>query len=314
MDVHARLKAILNSPSYVLPEEDTELLKRPEMRPVRMQLELQKPESFLRREDIHSTVVVFGGTQIFERPVAEQRLADAKADLAKRPADETRKRLVAVAERMLAKSRFYDDAREFARIVSTECQQKETGEYVIVTGGGPGIMEAANRGAYDAGAKSIGFNITLPEEQTPNPYITPELCFQFHYFALRKMHFLLRAKAVVLFPGGFGTLDELFDALTLRQTHRMQVIPIILFGEAYWRQVIGFDFLADEGVIADAHLELFQFAETPEHAWRMIKKFHGGLRELPGGRATGPRTDAQEDDRRYGPDRIVVNGGQNGNA
>lgn len=146
---------------------------------------------------------------------------------------------------------------------------------MITTGGGPGVMEAANRGAYDVGAKSIGLNITLPHEQTPNPYITPELCFQFRYFALRKMHFLLRAKALVVFPGGFGTLDELFDALTLRQTQRMQAIPIILFGKEYWRRVIDFQFLADEGVIADEHLDLIDFAETPEEAWEIITKFHG---------------------------------------
>ena len=164
--------------------------------------------------------------------------------------------------------------RKFAQLVSQTCQLDGQCDYVITTGGGPGIMEAANRGAHDVGAKSIGLNITLPAEQVPNPYITPNLCFQFHYFALRKMHFLMRAKALVVFPGGFGTLDELFDALTLRQTHRMQQIPIILFGRDYWSHVIDFQFLADEGVIADEHLDLIAYAETPEEAWNIICQFH----------------------------------------
>ena len=163
---------------------------------------------------------------------------------------------------------------QFARLVSQRCQIDGQCDYVIITGGGPGIMEAANRGAHDVGAKSIGLNITLPLEQVPNPYITPNLCFQFHYFALRKMHFLMRAKALVVFPGGFGTLDELFDALTLRQTRRMQEIPIILFGREYWNRVIDFQFLADEGVIADEHLALISYAETPEEAWHIIARFH----------------------------------------
>jgi uncharacterized protein (TIGR00730 family) len=145
---------------------------------------------------------------------------------------------------------------------------------VIVTGGGPGIMEAGNRGAHETGGKSVGLNISLPAEQAPNPYITPELCFQFHYFAMRKMHFLLRAKALIVFPGGFGTLDELFDALTLRQTRRMQEIPIILFGREYWSKVIDFRFLADEGVIADEHQDLISYAETPREAWEIITRFH----------------------------------------
>ena len=165
-------------------------------------------------------------------------------------------------------------AQEFARLVTSESQPGGTAHYVIVTGGGPGIMEAGNRGAYEAGGKSVGLNISLPAEQAPNPYITPDLCFQFHYFAMRKMHFLLRAKALIVFPGGFGTLDELFDALTLRQTHRMQEIPIVLFGREYWDEVIDFHFLADEGVIADEHLDLISYAETPSEAWDIITRFH----------------------------------------
>ena len=176
------------------------------------------------------------------------------------------------AERLLERSHYYDAAREFARLVSAKYQDGGPCDYVIVTGGGPGIMEAANRGAYDVGAKSVGLNIRLPHEQQPNPYITPDLCFQFHYFAMRKLHFLLRAKALVAFPGGFGTLDELFDALALRQTGRMQAIPIILFGREYWQRVIDFQFLADEGTVADEDLDLLDFAETAAEAWAVIQR------------------------------------------
>ncbi len=268
------LRRIQNSPSYILAERDIALLAMPELRPVRMQLELLKPELTFRDQQVQSTVVVFGGTQVVERSAGEQRLARAEAELAGDPQSPRLARKVQIARRLLEKAGYYDAAREFARLVSSTCQVDGDCDYVVVTGGGPGIMEAANRGAFDVDAKSIGLNITLPAEQHPNPYITPELCFQFHYFALRKLHFLLRAKALVVFPGGFGTLDELFDALTLRQTQRMQEIPIILYGRSYWEQVIDFRFLADEGVIADAHLELFEFAESPAEAWDSIQRFH----------------------------------------
>jgi hypothetical protein len=274
-DEQERLQKILGSPSYRLAEEDTEFLKHAELRPVRMQLELLKIEMGLNQHHINSTIVVFGGTLIVDRPAAELRLAQARQALAESPQDPSLQRAVFRAERLLAKSRFYDAAREFCSIVSRSGQVEGRADYVILTGGGPGIMEAANRGAFDAGAKSLGLNITLPEEQLPNPYITPELCFQFHYFALRKMHFLMRAKALVVFPGGIGTLDELFDALALRQTRRMQAIPIILFGREYWERVIDFPFLADEGVIADADLQLIDYAETPREAWEIIARFHG---------------------------------------
>ncbi|MEQ8788234.1 MAG: TIGR00730 family Rossman fold protein [Pirellulaceae bacterium] len=270
------LRAILESPSYRLAERDVEFLQQEELRPVRMQLELLKPEMSLSMQQIESTVVVFGGTRILEQAKAEEQVKQTRADLEKAPADALSRRAAARAERVLAKSKYYDQAREFGRLVSTMCQTDGRCDYVIVTGGGPGIMEAANRGAYDVGAKSAGLNITLPAEQTPNPYITPALCFQFHYFAMRKLHFLLRARALVVFPGGFGTLDELFDALTLRQTQRMQKIPIVLFGRDYWRRVIDFQFLADEGVIDDADLKLIQYAETAEQAWKLIADFHDG--------------------------------------
>jgi uncharacterized protein (TIGR00730 family) len=236
---------------------------------------LLKPEMTLFENGVRSTIVVFGGTQILERAESEKRLAVARAAAAANPQDRAVAREVSRLERLLAKSGYYDSAREFARIVSSTCQVDGSCDYVVVTGGGPGIMEAANRGAHDVAAKSVGLNITLPHEQIPNPYITPELCFQFHYFALRKMHFVLRAKALVVFPGGFGTLDELFEVLTLRQTKRMQAIPVILFGRDYWSRVLDFQFLADEGVIADEHLRLFEFAETPERAWEIICNFHG---------------------------------------
>ncbi len=269
------LHKILKSPSYRPAEADPAFLQRDELRPVRLQLELLKPEMLLTEHGVQSTIVVFGGTQIVEEAEARRRLKAAKVEFAKSPDKIHRKHAVHRAERILAKSGYYEAARQFGRLVSSACQSGSQYEFVIVTGGGPGIMEAANRGAYEANAKSIGMNITLPAEQMPNPYITPGLCFQFHYFALRKMHFLLRAKALVVFPGGFGTLDELFDALTLRQTQRMQEIPIILFGREYWDRVINFPFLADEGVIKEEHLKLIDYAETPEEAWGIICRFHG---------------------------------------
>lgn len=270
---------ILKSPSYQVAHEDIDFLNLPELRPVRMQLELLKPEMTLIQEGVGSTIVVFGGTQVVDREEAEERLEKAKHTAAAKPEDAVAQRAVVRAESYLAKAHYYDEAREFSRLVSSTCQVDGKCDYVVTTGGGPGIMEAANRGAYDVGAKSIGLNITLPEEQAPNPYITPELCFQFDYFALRKMHFLMRAKALVTFPGGYGTLDELFNALTLRQTQRMQAIPIILFGSEYWKQLINFQFLADEGVIRDSHLDLIQYADTAQEAWSQILDFHQETKE-----------------------------------
>ncbi len=272
-EAEENLRAILNSPSYVLAERDAALLARRELRPVRLQLELLKPELSFHEHNVESTVVVFGSTRIGEREELEKRLEVAKAALAANPSDPRSARELARTERVLAKAAYYEAAREFSRIVSTRAHNGGR-PCVVVTGGGPGIMEAANRGAFDVGAKSVGLNITLGTEQIPNPYITPDLCFQFHYFALRKLHFLLRAQALVVFPGGFGTLDEFFDAVTLRQTRRMQEIPIVMFGREYWEQVVDFQFLADEGVIEDAHLDLISFAETPEEAWNIIVNFH----------------------------------------
>ena len=273
-EVEERLKAIMEHPSYRLAYMDSDFIRSDDLRPLRLELELLKPEMFLDDLGIQSTVVVFGGTQVSPREEGEKLMAEAKAAIAAKPDDHESKRLMIRAERVLYKSRYYEECREFANLVTSYNKQFRDGEFIIKTGGGPGIMEAANRGAFEAGGKSMALNITLPFEQTPNSYITPGMCFQFNYFAIRKMHFLLRAKALVCFPGGFGTLDELFTTLTLRQTGRMQEIPIILYSKEYWDGIIDFQFLADEGVIKDSHLEIFQYTETPEETWDVIKKFH----------------------------------------
>jgi hypothetical protein len=273
-EAEARLQAILNSPTYRLAAEDVEFLDRPDLRPVRMLLELLKPEEYLTEAGVRSTIVVFGGTQVHEDESARRRLAAAEAAAAADPADQALARQLARARRNAELSKYYDAAREFARLVSSSCQIDGHCDYVVVTGGGPGVMEAGNRGAYDAGAKSIGFNITLPHEQAPNPYITPELCFQFRYFAMRKFHFLLRARGLVAFPGGFGTFDELFEVLCLRQTGRMQSVPVILYGREFWEDVLPLERLADRGLIADEHLELVEYADSPHDAWDKIQRYH----------------------------------------
>ena len=271
----ANRQAILSSPSYRLAEYDFDFLKRDDIRHVRMTLELLKTETLLRDNSVKATVVVFGSARIVPHDVAELRLKAAVEEAKRKPRDAAAKRALFRAERVLAKSHFYDEARQFGMIVSTICQIEGRNDFVIATGGGPGIMEAANRGAFDVGAKSVGFNIDLPHEQEPNPYITPDLCFRFHYFALRKFHFILRAKALVVFPGGFGTLDELFDTLCLRQTRRMQAIPIILYGREYWESLLDFSQMADEGVVDDDDLKLISYAESPAEAWKIIADFHG---------------------------------------
>lgn len=274
-ELQQRLKDIMEHPSYRLAYLDQDFIRSEDLRPLRLELELMKPEMFLDAMGIKSTVVVFGGTQVAPREEGEQQLAAAEAALAQDPDNPLAQRQLIRAKRVLYKSRYYEECREFARIVTDYNKQFRDGEFIVKTGGGPGIMEAANRGAYEAGGKSMALNITLPFEQTPNSYITPGMCFQFNYFAIRKMHFLLRAKALICFPGGFGTLDELFTTLTLRQTGRMQEIPIILYSKEYWDGIIDFQFLADEGVIDDCHLDLFQYTETPEETWNVIKDFHG---------------------------------------
>jgi len=269
-----------HSPSYIKAFEDVEFLNRDELRAVRLQLELLKPEILQNEHHIDSTIVVFGSARLLSRDEASRAMAEAQASAAAAPGDARATAAVAQAKRNLANARYYDEAREFARIVSSTCQMRNRGEYVIVTGGGPGVMEAANRGAHDVGAVSVGLNITLPFEQEPNPYITPELCFQFRYFAIRKMHFLLRAKALVAFPGGYGTFDELFETLTLVQTRKVEPLPIILFGRDFWERVVSWRVLAEEGMVSADDLGLFRYAEKAGEAWDLITRFHrdGGWR------------------------------------
>jgi uncharacterized protein (TIGR00730 family) len=261
-----------SSSSYRLAYQDEEFILRDELRPVRLQLELLKPELILQENHIESTVVVFGSARIPEPETAQARLVSAEAEYRKNKNDDTLKQKVNIARRALVNSKYYEEARKLGGLISSN-----TGKdvLVVITGGGPGIMEAANRGAHEAGIPSIGMNIVLPFEQAPNPYITPELTFQFHYFAVRKMHLLMRAKALVAFPGGYGTLDELFETLTLIQTQKVNAIPIVLFGREFWERVINFNTLVEEGMISANDLDLFQFAETAEDAWDIISQVNG---------------------------------------
>ena len=273
-DAPKRLEAILASPSYRAADDDAAFLARDELRGIRLQLDYLKPQLLLEEHQIHHTVVVFGSTRICEPGRAARRVDELTTAATAAPDDRDLARDLSVAKRILAKSRYYDVAREFGRLVGASDRRLGEHRLVVTTGGGPGIMEAANRGAYDAGAQTVGLNITLPREQFPNPYVTPDLCFRFHYFALRKLHFLLRAKALVAFPGGYGTFDELFELLTLTQTRTIKPMPIVLVGEEYWRGAIDFDYLVDEGVIDREDRNLFWFAETAEEIWDGILAWH----------------------------------------
>ncbi len=264
------VRRILRSPSYRRADEDVDFLNSGETRGVRLQIDYLKPQVQLERHGIEHTIVVFGGTRIVEPAAAHREVERLRHAVALHPEQDELGVRLARAERILEKSRYYEVARDFGRLVGEAGEGPEDCRIVIVTGGGPGVMEAANRGAYDAGAKTVGLNIDLPHEQYPNPYVTPELCFRFHYFALRKLHFLLRAKALVAFPGGLGTLDELFETLTLIQTRKIEPIPVVLVGESYWRRVFDIDFLLDEGVIDAEDRELFWFAETALDVWESI--------------------------------------------
>lgn len=266
--------AILTSSSYIPADRDTEFMQREELRPLRLGLELLKPELIQKEQGIESTIVVFGSARLQEPAVAEAALRAAETEAAAHPNDPATQRQLAVAKRRQALSKHYEIAREFAQLVSSTCQIDGRCDYVMVTGGGPGIMEAANRGAADVQAKSIGLNITLPHEQYPNPYITPELCFQFRYFAVRKMHFLIRAKALVAFPGGFGTLDELFETLTLIQTGKVTGVTVVLVGRDFWERLIDWELLIEEGLIGPHDLNLFHYAETAQEAWDLITRDH----------------------------------------
>ncbi|MBE0568140.1 MAG: TIGR00730 family Rossman fold protein [Deltaproteobacteria bacterium] len=258
------------SPSYRLAFRDHDFLLLDELRPVRLQLELLKPELILNEHNVEGTVVVFGGARIPEPEAAQEQLAQAEAAASQDPGDPSLERAVRIAGRKVHNARYYGEARRLATLIAKANKDSARFNLFVVTGGGPGIMEAANRGAHDVGAESIGLNIVLPFEQRPNPYITPELCFQFHYFAIRKMHFLMRAKALVVFPGGYGTLDELFETLTLIQTRKITPFPVLIFGKTFWEGIVNFDALVEEGVISPRDIDLFQYVETAEEAWSIL--------------------------------------------
>ncbi len=252
------------SAAYKLAFQDIDFLLREDLRPVRFQLELLKPELLLNEAKIASTMVFYGSARI---PAPEK--ADALVAAAANPQQEE------IAERLKAKSKYYEVARELAKIASrTALDDEGNRHFVVCSGGGPSIMEAANRGAIEEGVETIGLNIVLPHEQLPNRYVTPDLSFQFHYFALRKMHFLLRARAVAVFPGGYGTFDEFFELLTLVQTGKVRPLPILLFGREFWTKVVNFDALVEEGVIAPHDLDLFHWCEEAEEAWDFVCRFY----------------------------------------
>lgn len=262
------------SPAYRLAYADEDFLLRHDLRAVRLQLELLKPELLQQEQGIRSTITMFGSARIPAPEDAQAQLAEAEAHARAHPDDRDAAHQVVVARRMAANCRYYEEARRLAGIVSATCVGEQLCDFVVKTGGGPGIMEAANRGAAEVGGKSIGLNIVLPHEQAPNPYVTPELCFRFHYFAVRKMHFMIRVKALVVFPGGFGTLDELFEALTLIQTGKIEPIPVLMFGREYWDRVINFEAMMLEGMISPADRDLIRFVETAEEAWAIIASFY----------------------------------------
>jgi uncharacterized protein (TIGR00730 family) len=252
--------------AYRLAFTDVDFLLREELRPIRLQLELLKPELVQNEHGVDSTIVFFGSARVVATEVAERELADARTS--------GDARILKAAQTRLAMSRYYEEARRFAALVTRRSASLDKPIYVV-TGGGPGIMEAGNRGAFEVGGKSVGLNIVLSHEQAPNRYVTPELCFQFHYFALRKMHFLMRAIALVCFPGGFGTLDELFEVLTLVQTGKSRMRPIMLFGREFWTRLIDFELLIDTGMIAPGDVHLFHFVETAEEAWALLAAEYG---------------------------------------
>ncbi len=262
-----------SSPTYRLAYADEPFLMRDELRAVRLQLEWLKPDLVQSENGIDTTIVIFGGARFPEPDEARARLEKAENEAAADPGDE---RLAARAERarrIVGNSRYYDEARELGRLITAANGGAGQPDYVVVTGGGPGVMEAANRGAADAGGKSVGLNIALPFEQTPNAWVTPELSFQFHYFAIRKMHFLNRARGLVALPGGFGTLDELFETLTLIQTRKIKPVPVILLGREYWQRLIDFEFLVEQGAIDADDLALFEVVDTAAEAWAAIRRF-----------------------------------------
>jgi uncharacterized protein (TIGR00730 family) len=272
----AKLQELVNkSPSNKsAADDDPSFLAHPLTRGVRLQLDYYKPEVVMRENRIGGGVVVFGSARTPEPAIAKRQLEHLQSMLKAKPSSARLKADVARAKRILHNSRYYDMAREFGTLVSNEGAKRQGARLVVITGGGPGIMEAANRGAFDAKAPNIGFNISLPHEQWPNPYITPDLCFNFHYFAIRKLHFVMRAKALVAFPGGFGTLDELFEILTLVQTRKTRQRPVILVGKSFWKKVFNIEALIEEGMIDAADKELFRYAESAREAWDLILEWY----------------------------------------
>ena len=266
----AQVQAILASPSYRRADRDPDFLQRADMRGVRLMLDYLKPQTLLNEQDVAHTIVVFGSTRIPEPAIAQRAADELAVAAAASPRDSGLQRRLDIARHVAANSRYYDVARQFGRLVGLCGNKAIGGRIMVMTGGGPGIMEAANRGACDVGAQSIGLNIELPHEQYPNPYISPGLGFSFRYFAMRKLHFLLRARALVAFPGGYGTIDELFEVLTLSQTRKMSPVPVVLVGEAYWRRVFDADFLVSQGTIEPEDRDLFWYAETAADIWRDI--------------------------------------------
>ncbi|MDR6203911.1 LOG family protein [Paraburkholderia graminis] len=265
-----RVRHLVESPTYLQADEDASFLRRPEMCGVRLQLDYWKTEEQLQKLGIDETIVVYGSTRLVDRQLARRRLDHAQRALAAHPGASVNQQAVRVAARLLERSGYYDVARELGRLIGRSASSAGPWHLAVVTGGGPGIMEAANRGAYECGAPSIGLNISLPREQLPNPYLTPDLCFRFHYFAIRKLHLLERAKAAVFFPGGYGTCDELFEVLTLLQTGKIHPLPVVLVGESFWRTAIDFEFLIDEGMIAPGDTRLYRFCETAQEIWNVI--------------------------------------------
>lgn len=274
VEAEERLRAIMQHPSYAEADRDVDFLHTDATRGARLQLDYLKTEQGLADRDIRHCIVVFGSTRLREPETARRELAAAHREAAAHPGDAACEKAVRLAERRLELSRYYEVGRELGRLVGDAAQQRGDSRLAVMTGGGPGGMEAANRGAFEAGADTVGLNITLPREQYPNPYLTPGLCFQFHYFALRKLHFMKRAAAIVALPGGYGTLDELFGALTLIQTRKTAPIPVVLIGESYWKSVFDVDFLIDSGSIAEEDRELFWYAESAEETWDGICAWH----------------------------------------
>lgn len=273
-DAPARVAATLKSKGYVQADHDIAFLASDDMRGVRLQLDFMKAEHGLTDHEVKHTIVVFGSTRIPEPASARVRCEKARKDLEAHPNDPALQRMVSIARRVLKLSRYYAIAQEFGDAIGRVKEVRDGGKLALMTGGGPGMMEAANRGAFHAGAKSIGLNITLPHEQYPNPYLTPGLCFRFHYFALRKMHFLNRARALVAFPGGYGTMDEVFETLTLVQTRKISPLPIILVGRAFWSQAVNIPYLVEEGVIDPEDEDLFCFAETSDEILQIIADWY----------------------------------------